>query len=64
MTDDLTRDERAENEHSLDPNETWGQGPDASHPLRATDPIDDPRPADADTDDDAEDAVLDEMPLA
>jgi len=32
---DLTNEERAENEHSLDPREKWGQGTDASHPVSA-----------------------------
>jgi hypothetical protein len=60
MTDDLTRDELAENEHALDPHETWGQGPDASNPESATTPADDRRPSD----EDAEDPIPDDMPLA
>jgi hypothetical protein len=31
--------EQAENEHALDPNEHWGQGTDASHPISAIDAV-------------------------
>jgi hypothetical protein len=66
MTDDLTRDEQAQNEHALDPRERWGQGPDASHPLSAIDAVDEDGPTrnPGDRPDDDEDVIPDDMPLS
>lgn len=45
---ELPKSEEAENEHSLDPRERWGQGTDASHPISAIDAVDPETPTAAD----------------
>ena len=45
---DLTNEERAENEHALNPREKWGQGTDPTHPISAIEPLDSETPTAAD----------------